>query len=232
MVQAFNQNPMKEREFLFSPSVLSADFTQLGDQIKRAEQAGADWFHIDVMDGHFVPNISMGPFVVEACRRATDLPLDVHLMIEKPERYLENFISAGADILTVHIETCPEIDKTLNKIRELGCKAGITLNPGTGAEQIQPYLKLVDLVLVMTVQPGFSGQSFMMDILPKIGQIRKSIDKIKPGVLLEVDGGINPETIRFAYDQGARVFVAASAIFKHPQGIKAGIDSLLGQLPG
>jgi ribulose-phosphate 3-epimerase len=221
---------MKKREFLISPSILSADFTQLGDQIKRAEQAGADWFHIDVMDGHFVPNISMGPFVVEACRRATDLPLDVHLMIEKPERYLENFIRAGADILTVHIETCPEIDKTLNKIRELGCKAGITLNPMTEAEKIEPYINLADLVLVMTVQPGFSGQTFMVEVLPKIGQIRKLIDEIKPEVFLEVDGGINPETIRLAFDQGARVFVAASAIFKHPLGIQAGIDSLLVKL--
>ena len=221
---------MKERDFLISPSILSADFTVLGDQIKRAEDAGADWFHIDIMDGHFVPNISMGPFIVETCRRATDLPLDVHLMIEKPERYLSTFISSGADYLTVHIETCPEMAETLTTIHDLGCKAGITLNPGTRADEIEPFLKLVDLVLVMTVQPGFSGQSFMADMMPKISHIRKALDEIKPEVLLEVDGGINPETIRSAYDQGARVFVAASAIFKHPQGIQAGVDSLLEQL--
>ena len=221
---------MKETDYLISPSILSADFTRLGDQIKQAEQAGADWFHIDVMDGHFVPNISMGPFIVEACRRVTDLPLDVHLMIEKPERYLENFINAGANYLTVHIETCPEMDKTLKKIQKLGCKAGITLNPATSAKEIEPYLEFADLVLVMTVQPGFSGQSFMFDILPKIREIRNSIDRIKPEVLLEVDGGINAETIRTAYDHGARVFVAASAIFNHPQGIQAGIDSLVKEL--
>jgi len=221
---------MKENDFLISSSILSADFTRLGDQIKQAEQAGTDWIHIDVMDGHFVPNISMGPFIVEACRRVTDLPLDVHLMIEKPERYLGNFINAGADYLTVHIETCPEMDNTLSKIQELGCKAGMTLNPGTSAEEIEPYLELADLVLVMTVQPGFSGQSFMFDILPKIEQIRKKIDQIKPEILLEVDGGINEETIKSAYDHGARVFVAASAIFKHPQGIQAGIDSLVKEL--
>lgn len=221
---------MNKKDFLISPSILSADFTQLGDQIRRAEQAGADWIHIDVMDGHFVPNISMGPFVVEACRRVTDLPLDVHLMIEKPERYLSNFVNAGSDYLTVHIETCPDMDKTLNSILELDCKAGITLNPGTGAEEIEPYLHLADLVLVMTVQPGFSGQSFMPDILPKISRLRKSIDEIKPEILLEVDGGINAETIKIAYDHGARVFVAASAVFKHPQGIQAGMDSLLGEL--
>ena len=221
---------MKENDFLISSSILSADFTRLGEQIKQAEQAGTDWIHIDVMDGHFVPNISMGPFIVEACRRVTDLPLDVHLMIEKPERYLGNFINAGADYLTVHIETCPEMDNTLSKIQELGCKAGITLNPGTSAEEIEPYLELADLVLVMTVQPGFSGQSFMFDILPKIEQIRNKIDQIKPEILLEVDGGINAETIKSAYDHGARVFVAASAIFKHPQGIQAGIDSLVKEL--
>ncbi len=221
---------MKEKDFLISPSILSADFTQLGDQIKRAEQAGADWLHIDVMDGHFVPNLSMGPFILEACRRATDLPLDVHLMIEKPERYLKNFVNAGADYLTVHIETCPEMGETLNDIQALGCKAGITLNPKTEAESIKPFIKQADLVLVMTVQPGFSGQTFMFDILPKINQIRKWIDEIKPEVYLEVDGGINTETIRSAYDHGARVFVAASAIFKHPLGIQAGIDSLVERL--
>jgi ribulose-phosphate 3-epimerase len=223
---------MKERDFLISPSILSADFTQLGEEIKRAEDAGADWLHIDVMDGHFVPNISMGPFIIETCRRATDLPLDVHLMIEKPERYLSTFVSAGADYLTVHIETCPDMAETLSTIHDLGCQAGITLNPGTGADQIEPFLKLVDLVLVMTVQPGFSGQVFMPDMLPKIGRIGKALKAVKPEVLLQVDGGINPETIRSAYDQGARVFVAASAIFKHPQGIQAGLDSLLTQLPG
>jgi ribulose-phosphate 3-epimerase len=221
---------MKEKNYLISPSILSADFTQLGDQIRQAEQAGADWFHIDIMDGHYVPNLSMGPAVLEACRRTTDLPLDVHLMIEEPDRYLENFISAGADYLTVHIETCPEIEKTINRIHDLGCKSGITLNPGTDAEMIKPFINLVDLVLVMTVQPGFSGQSFMPEILPKINTIRKMINEIKPEVLLEVDGGINPETIRSAYDQGACVFVAASAIFNHPQGIQAGMDSLLNSL--
>lgn len=217
---------MLEKKYLLSPSILSADFTQLGDQMKQAEEAGADWFHIDVMDGHFVPNISMGPAILSACNQATDLPLDVHLMIEEPERYLDKFAAAGASILTVHIETCPDMDKTQNMIHDLGCKAGITLNPGTSAERIRPYLKNVDLVLVMTVNPGFSGQSFMPEILPKIGQIRKMLDDINPDAMIEVDGGINPETIRKTYDQGARVFVAASAIFKHPQGIRAGIESL------
>lgn len=221
---------MIEKNYKLSPSILSADFTVLGAQIKEAEDAGADWFHIDIMDGHFVPNLSMGPAIVEACRRATNLPLDVHLMIQEPERYLDNFASAGADGLTVHIETCPDMEKTLNLIRELGCKAGITLNPGTSEEKIQPYLKDVDLVLVMTVQPGFSGQSFRPEVLPKIGRIRKMLDDVKPEVEIEVDGGINPQSIRQTYEQGARVFVASSSIFKHPQGIKAGIESLVDQL--
>jgi ribulose-phosphate 3-epimerase len=223
---------MRERDYLISASILAADFTQLGDQIKLAEQAGANWFHIDIMDGHFVPNIAMGPHIVDACRRVTDLPLDVHLMLKKPELYLEDFSHAGADYLTVHIETCPEMDKTLEQIQKLGCKPGITLNPGTEAEKIKPYLHLVDLVLVMTVQPGFAGQAFMPEVLPKIKQIRQNTEEIKPTVLIEIDGGINPKTIRSAYDQGGQVFVAASAIFKHPQGIQAGIDSLLEKLPG
>ncbi|HDN04315.1 MAG TPA: ribulose-phosphate 3-epimerase [Chloroflexi bacterium] len=221
---------MFKKDYLLSPSILSADFTQLGDQMKQAKDAGADWFHIDVMDGHFVPNLSMGPVLVNACQRATELPLDVHLMIEEPERYLDKFAAAGASSLTVHIETCPDMDKTQKMIHDLGCKAGITLNPGTSADTIQPFLKNVDLVLVMSVNPGFSGQSFLPEVLPKINQIRKMLDEINPEVLIEVDGGINPETIRQTYDQGARIFVAASAIFKHPQGIQAGIESLTEKL--
>lgn len=217
---------MFKKDYLLSPSILSADFTQLGDQMKQAEDAGADWFHIDVMDGHFVPNLSMGPALVNACQRATELPLDVHLMIEEPERYLDKFAAAGASTLTVHIETCPDMDKTQKMIHDLGCKAGITLNPGTSADTIQPFLKNVDLVLVMSVNPGFSGQSFLPEVLPKINRIRKMLDEINPDVLIEVDGGINPKTIRQTYDQGARIFVAASAIFKHPHGIQAGIESL------
>lgn len=216
-----------KKDYIISPSILSADFTQLGDQLKQAEDAGADWFHIDVMDGQFVPNISMGPFIVEACRRATDLPLDVHLMIKDPERYLDRFADAGANNLTVHIETCPEMDQTLERIRELGCKAGITLNPDTSTDKIQPFLKYADLVLVMTVNPGFSGQSFMPEVVPKIREIRKMLDEIKSDVPIEVDGGISPASIRQTYENGARVFVAASSIFKHPDGIKAGIDSLI-----
>jgi len=222
---------MTDKQYLLSPSILSADFTKLGDQIKQAEDAGADWIHIDVMDGHFVPNISMGPFIVEACRRVTELPLDVHLMITEPERYLEDFASAGADYLTVHIETCPEMADTQAQIHSLGCKAGITLNPDTGADQIRPYLSTADLVLVMSVQPGFSGQSFKPEVLGKIAQIRTMLDELHPEVQIEVDGGINPQTILEAYQQGARIFVAASAIFKHPDGIQAGIQSLVKQLP-
>ena len=216
-----------KRDYLISPSILSADFTQLGEQLRQAEDAGADWFHVDVMDGQFVPNISMGPFIVEACRRATDLPLDVHLMIMEPDRYLKSFADAGASNLTVHIETCPDMDQTLEKIHKLGCKAGITLNPATRADEIQPFLRYADLVLVLTVNPGFSGQSFMPDVIPKISEIRKMLDEIKPEVLIEVDGGISPTTIGLTYEHGARVFVAASSIFKHPGGIKTGINTLI-----
>jgi len=215
-----------EKNILISPSILSADFTQLGAEIQQAEDAGADWLHIDVMDGLFVPNISMGPNVVEACRKTTDLPLDVHLMIEKPERYLDRFAGAGADNITVHIETCPEMEETLEQIHSLGCKAGITLKPDTPVERIQPFLEYVDLVLVMTVNPGYSGQAFMPEVLPKIGEIRRMLDEVNPSVQIEVDGGISKTTINSVYDQGARIFVAGSAIFNHEDGIQAGIQAL------
>ncbi len=220
-----------KKQYLISPSILSADFSRLGEQIQQAEQAGADWIHIDVMDGHFVPNLTMGPFIVETCRRITELPLDVHLMITNPDDLLEDFAAAGSDVLTVHVETCPDLKRTLSKVKALGCKAGITLNPATPVSAIEPYFPLADLVLVMTVNPGYSGQSFMADVVPKIGQIRKHLDEINPGALIEVDGGISAETISETVAQGAQVFVAASAIFDHPQGIAAGIQALQAKLP-
>jgi len=217
--------------FLIAPSILSADFTRLADQIQEAERAGADWIHIDVMDGHFVPNLTMGPFIVQACSRITDLPLDVHLMVEEPDSLLPAFAEAGATHLTVHIETCPHIHRTLQTIRELGCKPGITLNPGTPAAAIEPVLTFVELVLVMTVNPGYSGQSFISQVVPKIAQIRQRLDEINPSAKIEVDGGIDPQTIPTVVDAGAEVFVAASAIFNHPQGIQAGIQSMRDALP-
>jgi ribulose-phosphate 3-epimerase len=213
-------------EFILSASILSADFACLADQIRQAEAAGADWFHIDVMDGHFVPNITMGPFIVESVRKMTTRPLDVHLMIEKPERYTEAFIRAGANYISVHIEDNPNIHRTLQAIRNMGAKAGIVLNPGTPASAISAVLPVVDFVLIMSVNPGYSGQTFLPEVLPKIIEIRTMIQNLQREVPIEIDGGINPETLRLAYSAGARIFVAATAIFKHPQGIKEGVKSL------
>ena len=214
------------KPYIIAPSILSADFTRLGEQIAEAESAGADWLHVDVMDGHFVPNLTMGPFVVEACRRATRLPLDVHLMIEHPENLLEAFAKAGASSLIVHVETCPDIRGTLKKIKSLGCKAGVTLNPETPASEIEPALTLADQVLVMTVHPGYSGQEFMPEVLSKVVEIRRRLDEIHSPAWLEVDGGITAETISRVREAGADAFVTASAIFHHPDGIAAGIRSL------
>ncbi len=211
---------------VIAPSILSADFTRLGEQIAESESAGADWLHVDVMDGHFVPNLTMGPFVVEACRRATKLPLDVHLMIEAPERFLEAFAKAGASSLIVHVETCPDITGTLKTIKSLGCKAGVTLNPATPARCIEPALNLADQVLVMTVHPGYSGQELMPEIISKVAEIRRRLDEIHSLAWLEVDGGISAATISRVREAGADAFVAASAIFHHPDGIAAGIRSL------
>jgi ribulose-phosphate 3-epimerase len=211
---------------IIAPSILSADFLQLGDQIRACESAGADWIHVDVMDGHFVPNLTMGPFIVNACRRATRLPLDVHLMIEKPERLLEDFARAGATHLTVHVETCPHLHRTLEHIRSLGCKAGVTLNPGTPAAAIQAALPFADLVLVMSVDPGFSGGEYIPEMTAKVAEVRAMLDRINSPAWLEVDGGITPATLPEMRAAGATAFVSATAVFKNPQGIAAGIGSL------
>jgi len=219
-------------KYLISASILSADFTRLGNQIQEAEQAGVDWIHVDVMDGHFVPNLTMGPFIVEACRRATSLPLDVHLMINSPEHFLEGFASAGASLISVHVENSANLYRTLQKIHELGCKAGVVLNPGTSAHSIEPVLHLVDLVLVMSVNPGYSGQAFLPEVLPKIALIQSWLDASHSATLIEIDGGMNPQTLPLALLAGVRVFVAATSVFKHPQGIAAGVHSLRACLPG
>jgi ribulose-phosphate 3-epimerase len=217
---------MSKKNIIIAPSILSADFTRLGEQIAECESAGADWIHVDVMDGHFVPNLTMGPVVVEACRRATGLPLDVHLMIEHPENLLEAFAKAGASHLTVHVETCPDIVRTLKTIRSLGCKPGVSLNPDTPAESLREAIPLADLVLVMTVHPGYSGQLFMENVVPKIAQVRKMLDEAKSAAWLEVDGGISSATISQVRAAGADAFVAGNAIFKHPDGIAAAVQSL------
>ena len=218
------------RPILISPSILSADFTRLGDQLKQAEEAGADWVHIDVMDGHFVPNLTMGPFVVEACRRATSLPLDVHLMVEAPERLLKPFADAGADWLTVHQETCPHLHRTLETIRGLGVKAGASLNPSTPASTLSEVLGSLDLVLVMTVDPGFSGGKYI-PLLDKIRTVRDWRDRGLTSALVAVDGGITPKTAPEVVQAGADILIAASAIFKHPGGIRAGVQSLRASIP-
>ncbi|HLF73521.1 MAG TPA: ribulose-phosphate 3-epimerase [Anaerolineales bacterium] len=213
-------------KYVIAPSILSADFTRLGEEIRLCESAGADWIHVDVMDGHFVPNITMGPVVVEACRRVTELPLDVHLMIEKPERHLEAFAKAGASRLTVHVETCPDLDRTLEQIKSLGCRAGVVLNPETPVGAIESVLPLADLVLVMSVHPGFSGQEFISGSIAKAAEVRTKLDALGSSAWLEVDGGINAETLPKMKAAGATAFVAASAVFSHPQGPVAGIEKL------
>ncbi|MDC0980351.1 ribulose-phosphate 3-epimerase [Bdellovibrionales bacterium] len=198
--------------FLVAPSILSADFSKLGEEIKAVEEAGADWIHIDVMDGHFVPNLTIGPPVVKSLRRTTKLPLDVHLMIEQPERYIEEFVAAGADYITIHVESTDSPESVLKNIRKLGAKPGITLRPGTEVSEILSLLEWVDLVLVMTVEPGFGGQSFMKDQMKKVTEIRRELDRLGSLALIELDGGVNGETVSLC--QGADVLVAGSYVFK------------------
>jgi ribulose-phosphate 3-epimerase len=197
-----------------APSILSADFGRLAEQIRAAEKAGADWIHVDVMDGHFVPNLTIGPVVVAAARAATRLPLDVHLMIEAPDRYLEAFAQAGANVLTVHQEACPHLHRTLQRIRELGVQAGVAVNPATPVELLGDVLAHVDLVLVMTVNPGFGGQRFIETTLPKIGRAREMLEAQGiEGVEIEADGGIAPDTAPACVAAGATVLVAGNSIF-------------------
>lgn len=209
-----------------APSVLSADFAALGEAVREAEAAGADLIHLDVMDGHFVPNITIGPLVVRAVRGVTDLPRDVHLMIERPERYLEAFVDAGADVLYVHPEATIHLDRTLRRIRELGARAGVVLNPGTSEEALRYVLPLLDAVMVMTVNPGFGGQEFISDMLPKIRRVRQMLDGGDSEAWLSVDGGIDAGTAPQVVAAGADVLVAGSAIFKAPEGVRQAISRL------
>jgi len=212
--------------YKLAPSILSADFACLGEQVKTAGAAGADWFHIDVMDGRFVPNISMGPLVVHALRPLTNLPLDVHLMIEEPDRYLADFAEAGADGLTVHVEVCPHLHRTVQQIKELGLKAGVALNPATPLSLLAEILPELDLVLIMSVNPGFGGQSYIGRSTAKIARLRRMLDEIKSEAVIEVDGGIDATTIAEAVAAGATVLVAGSAIFNDRATIAENINKL------
>lgn len=200
-------------EILIAPSILAGDFGNLAKESVRAELAGADWLHIDIMDGHFVPNITVGPQAVGAIRKVVTIPLDVHLMLQHPQNYIKQFTEAGADIITVHVEADCNIRKVLNEIKKLGRRCGLVLNPDTPVDKVKRYLKDVDVVLVMSVYPGFSYQKFIPSVLPKVKELRRWIDRLKKKVYLEVDGGINPENAKLVVSAGADVLVAGGAIY-------------------
>ncbi len=198
---------------IIAPSILSADFGRLAEEVRAVDRAGADWVHVDVMDGRFVPNLTIGPVVVQAVRGATEKPLDVHLMIVEPERYVEGFARGGADILTVHAEACPHLHRNLQQIRDLGVRAGVSLNPATPVSAVEHVLDLVDVVLVMSVNPGFGGQKFLPTVVPKIAALRDLAERRNLGFTIEVDGGITHQTIGECWRAGARAFVAGSYVF-------------------
>jgi len=216
--------------YIIAPSILAADLGCLKDQVQEAEAAGADWIHVDVMDGNFVPNISFGPSIVKAVRKVTQLPLDVHLMIVNPERHIQSFADAGADHITVHYETCPHIQRTLENIREFEVSPSIVINPGTPVSMLRELSHDFEMVLLMTVNPGYGGQSFIPGMLEKIRRTKALLDETGSKAQIQVDGGIYTKTIKDCFDAGARNFVAGSAIFRHENGISAGIDALRKEL--
>jgi ribulose-phosphate 3-epimerase len=209
-----------------APSILSCDFSRLAEEISAVEAGGADWIHVDVMDGHFVPNITIGPVITEGARRATGLPLDVHLMIEDPDRYLDAFVGAGADIVTVHQEACRHLHRTLERIRELGARAGVAVNPATSLESIRNVLPNVDLLLVMSVNPGFGGQAYIPGSTSKLRAARAMLDEVGSAADLEVDGGVTTSNAQEVAGAGATVLVAGSAVYRHAGGAAEGVRAL------
>jgi ribulose-phosphate 3-epimerase len=216
----------EKSRFKLAPSILSADFSKLGAQIDEAEKAGADWIHIDVMDGHFVPNITIGPAVVKSIRICTELPLDVHLMIESPEKYIKQFAEAGSDIITVHAEACTHLHRVIESIKELGARAGVSINPATPLELIDEILPSIDLALIMSVNPGFGGQEYIKGSEKKVAKLRQKIDQLSISCEIEIDGGITADIVPMVANAGANVLVAGSAVFNKKETIAVAIAKI------